>query len=81
MAGRPIFRRHLHPTPPSAAVASGTGRPTAPAVHRNSLNLPGYKDLDLTLAKAFGLPKAPVLGESAKIELRVDATTYQQFET
>ena len=53
--------------------ASGTGRPTAPAVHRNSLNLPGYKDLDLTLAKAFGLPKAPVLGESAKIELRVDA--------
>jgi multidrug efflux pump subunit AcrB len=29
--------------------------------------------LDLTLAKAFGLPKAPVLGENAKIELRVDA--------
>jgi hypothetical protein len=28
--------------------------------------------LDLTVAKAFGLPKAPVLGESARIELRVD---------
>jgi len=26
----------------------------------------------VTLAKAFGLPKAPVLGENAKIELRVD---------
>jgi len=29
--------------------------------------------VDLTLAKAFGLPKAPVLGESARVELRVDA--------
>jgi hypothetical protein len=52
---------------------SGTALPTAPGVHRNSWNLPGYKDLDLTVTKAFGLPKAPVLGESARIELRVDA--------
>ena len=29
--------------------------------------------MDVTLAKAFGLPKAPILGESAKIEFRVDA--------
>lgn len=50
----------------------GTSLPPSPAVHRNSLNLPGYKDLDVTLAKAFGLPKAPVLGENANIELRVD---------
>ena len=55
----------------------GTTLPPAPAVHRNSLNLPGYKDLDLTLAKAFGLPKIPVLGENAKIEFRVD--TYNLF--
>jgi hypothetical protein len=55
----------------------GTSLPPAPAVHRNSLNLPGYKDLDLTLAKAFGLPKIPVLGENAKIEFRVD--TYNLF--
>jgi len=53
--------------------ASGTALPPVPLVHRNSLNLPGYKDVDLTLAKAFGLPKAPVLGEGAKVELRVDA--------
>jgi len=64
--------------PPSSYTAfpgttSGTGLPAAPVVHRNSLNLPGYKDVDLTLAKAFGLPKAPVLGESARIEFRVDA--------
>ena len=64
--------------PPSSYTAFqspdfGTGLPTAPAVHRNSWNLPGYKSLDMTLGKGFGLPKAPVLGESARIELRVDA--------
>jgi hypothetical protein len=53
--------------------ASGTALPQSPGVHRNSLTLPGYKGVDLTLAKAFGLPKAPVLGENAKIELRLDA--------
>ena len=37
----------------------GAALPQSPGVHRNSLTLPGYKDLDLTLAKAFGLPKAP----------------------
>jgi len=51
----------------------GTTLPPAPAVHRNSWNLPGYKGVDLTLAKGFGLPKVPVLGENARIELRMDA--------
>ncbi len=51
----------------------GSALPEAPGVHRNSLNGPGYKDLDVTLAKAFGLPNLRVLGENAKIELRVDA--------
>jgi Carboxypeptidase regulatory-like domain len=50
----------------------GTTLPPAPGVHRNSLNLPGYKSLDMTLAKGFGLPKGKVLGENARIELRVD---------
>lgn len=35
--------------------------------------MPGYKDVDLTLAKAFGLPNMPVLGEKTRVELRVDA--------
>jgi len=52
--------------------ASGNALPQT-GIHRNSFNLPGYKDVDLTLAKAFGIPKVPVLGENAKIELRVDA--------
>jgi hypothetical protein len=49
------------------------GNPPAPGVGRNSLNGPGYKDVDLTLIKAFGLPLVPVLGENAKLEFRVDA--------
>jgi hypothetical protein len=55
----------------------GTSLPPVPGLARNSLNLPGYKDVDLSLAKAFGLPNMPVLGENAKIELRLD--TYNLF--
>ncbi len=55
----------------------GTTLPPAPAVRRNSLNLPGYKGVDMSLAKGFGLPKARVLGENARIELRID--TYNLF--
>jgi Carboxypeptidase regulatory-like domain/TonB dependent receptor len=51
----------------------GANLPPNPGVARNSLNLPGYKSVDMTLAKAFGLPKAPVLGENARLELRFDA--------
>ena len=51
---------------------SGTSLPQAPGVHRNSLNLPGYRDVDLTLAKGFGFPNMPVLGENARLEFRFD---------
>jgi hypothetical protein len=51
----------------------GANLPPGPGVARNSLNLPGYKAVDATLSKAFGIPKMPVLGENARIELRVDA--------
>lgn len=44
-----------------------------PGIQRNSLNGPGYKDLDMTLVKGFGLPNNKVLGESARFELRLDA--------
>jgi hypothetical protein len=51
----------------------GSALPQAPGVHRNSLVGPRYKDLDLMLAKGFGLPKMPVLGENAKLEFEADA--------
>lgn len=55
---------------------SGTALPQT-GIRRNSLTGPGYRDVDLTLAKAFGLPKMPVLGENAKLEFRMD--TYNLF--
>jgi Carboxypeptidase regulatory-like domain len=64
-------------SPTMYAAYLGTTLPPAPGVRRNSLNLPGYKGVDMTLAKAFGLPKARVLGENARLELRVD--TYNLF--
>jgi hypothetical protein len=53
---------------------------TAPAppvgIQRNSLNSPGYNDLDGSLSKAFGLPSMRVLGENAKFEIRADAYNF-----
>jgi len=45
----------------------------APGIDRNSFSGPGYRDVDLNLAKAFGLPKMRVIGEDAKIEIKVNA--------
>jgi hypothetical protein len=69
--GQPYF------TVPQYTVGSGV--PQAPGVARNSFNGPGYKDLDGSLAKAFGLPKMPVLGEDATIEIRAD--TFNLFNS
>jgi hypothetical protein len=43
-----------------------------PGIRRNSLNGPGYNDVDGSLAKAFGLPRIPGMGENAKFEIRAD---------
>ena len=50
----------------------GTALPQV-GLHRNAIQGPPYKSVDFSLAKAFGLPKAPVLGEEAKLEFRLDA--------
>jgi hypothetical protein len=62
--------------PVTGPIPQTFGVPEAPGVARNFLTGPRYKDLDGTLSKAFGLPKAPVLGENAKVEIRVDAFNF-----
>ena len=44
----------------------------APGLDRNSFLGPKYRDVDLNLAKAFGLPNMRVIGESARIEIKAN---------
>ena len=44
----------------------------APGIDRNSFGGPVYRDVDLNLAKAFGLPNMKILGESANIEIKAN---------
>jgi hypothetical protein len=47
--------------------------PPAIGIQRNSVNGPGYNDVDASLTKAFGFPNTRVLGENTRLEFRVDA--------
>jgi hypothetical protein len=44
----------------------------APGIDRNSFAGPGYRNVDFTITKAFGLPSMKVLGENAKIEVKAN---------
>ena len=48
------------------------GAVPAPGSARNTFNGPGYRDVDGSLTKGFGLPKLPFLGEDARLEIRAD---------
>ncbi len=43
-----------------------------PGITRNSFPGPDYRNVDLNIAKSFGLPKMPVLGENANIEIKAN---------
>jgi hypothetical protein len=43
-----------------------------PGIDRNSFPGPRYRNVDLNLAKAFGLPNMKVIGEGAKIEIKAN---------
>jgi hypothetical protein len=67
----------------SAAITDGPGSATFPAtssttflpppgLDRNTFPGPSYRDVDLTVSKAFGLPNMRVLGENAKLEIKAN---------
>ncbi len=61
----------------SAAITDDPGQATnnyipAPGLIRNSFAGPNYRNVDLTIAKAFGLPKMRILGEDAKFEIKAN---------
>jgi hypothetical protein len=45
---------------------------SAPGLDRNSFPGPRYRNVDLTVSKAFGLPNMKVIGENAKIEIKAN---------
>jgi hypothetical protein len=53
--------------------ATGGVPPQAPGVRRNFLTGPGYRDVDATLSKSFGLGRIKGMGEGSAIEFRADA--------
>lgn len=62
----------LPSAPVSGASGFAAGLPT-PGISRNSFDGPGYRDVDATLTKSFGLPSGRVIGEHGAIEIRADA--------
>ena len=65
-------------TPPAISPAptfpaTGGVPPQAPGIRRNFLTGPGYRDVDATVTKSFGLGRIKGMGEGAAIELRADA--------
>ncbi len=60
-----------------AAYADNTGQVAsslapAPGIGRNSFNGPGYRNVDFTFGKAFGLPNGRIIGEHAQIEIKAN---------
>jgi Carboxypeptidase regulatory-like domain len=43
-----------------------------PGIGRNAFPGPNYRDIDLNLAKSFGLPNLRVLGDNARIEIKAN---------
>jgi hypothetical protein len=67
----PYFTNPAAPT--AGASGFATGLPTTPGVSRNSFDGPGYQDVDATVTKSFGFPKAKVIGDHANLAIRADA--------
>jgi hypothetical protein len=69
----PNFANAITATNNTGFPAGNVALPPPPGADRNSFTGPGYKDIDASLSKAFGLPNNRVTGENAKLEIRADA--------
>jgi hypothetical protein len=52
--------------------AANVALPPPPGLSRNSFTGPGYRDVDASITKGFGIPSNRILGENAKFEIRAD---------
>jgi hypothetical protein len=63
------------PNDPDTAPYTDTSTTTLispPGIDRNVFPGPGYRDVDLNVAKAFGLPNNRILGENARLEIKAN---------
>ena len=68
----PDFSAAITDGSPQFPATSSTTFMPAPGIDRNVFPGPGYRDVDFTFGKAFGLPKAKVLGENATFEIKAN---------
>ena len=72
-----FFNNYFEVPDYTAAITDTPGQTTnnyvpAPGIDRNSFPGPKYRDVDLTVSKAFGFPNMRVLGEHAQLEIKAN---------
>jgi hypothetical protein len=68
----PNYANAIQATNGTGFPAGNVSLPPIPGLARNSFTGPGYRDVDASLTKGFGLPNTRLLGESARFEIRAD---------
>jgi hypothetical protein len=69
----PNFTPAIQWTNSTGFPAPNVALPGRPGLDRNAFVGPGYRDVDMTLSKGFGLPNNRITGENARLEIRADA--------
>ncbi len=68
----PNYYNAIEATNGTGFPANNIGLPTMPHMDRNAFDGPNYRDVDMSIAKGFGLPNNRVIGSSARVEIRAD---------
>jgi hypothetical protein len=69
----PNYANAIQATNNTGFPAANVALPPAPGMDRNAFTGPGYRDVDATITKSFGLPNNRILGENAQFEIRANA--------
>ena len=68
----PNFADAIQATNGTGFPAGNIALPGIPGLSRNSFTGPGYRDVDASLTKGFGIPENRLLGSKARFEIRAD---------
>jgi len=69
----PNFYNAMQATNGIGFPAANIALPPTPGLDRNAFTGPGYRDVDASLSKGFGIPNNRITGEHAALEIRADA--------